>query len=67
MSERLLQASEHSGGLQADSKKLKVIEADSERDKLGKIGSGKLKREPSSRATGRTSTRYQRLRGRIRA
>ena len=57
MSERLLEASEDSGGLQADSKKLKVLEADSEREKLGEIGSGKLKREPSSRAKGRTSTR----------
>jgi len=67
LSERLLEASEDSGGLQAESKKLKEIEADSGRDKLGEIGSGKLKREPSSRATGRTSTRYGRIRGRIRA
>jgi len=47
LSERLLDASEDSGGLQADSKKLKVIEADSERDKLSEMGSGKLKSEPS--------------------
>lgn len=57
MSERLLEASDDSGGLLADSKKLKVLEANSEREKLGEIGSGKLKREPSSRAKGRTSTR----------